>query len=139
MEIIEVNSKITDILFSIDEMTGVSYFMLRKENGDLVGEDEFFCQSGNSSLMKSLISKHTYHVCLYHRSNGDVVRRLKVLKKRQEEKVLKRFKNKLNAFYYHTLFSNLIVKTAWFNHNSNSIEISFINGKVINLKLNRLI
>jgi hypothetical protein len=138
MEIIEVNSKISDILFSIDDIQGIRYCLFRKENGDLVGGDELFNQSGKSSLMKSLISKHTYHVCLYHRSNGEVVRRLKVLKKKQEGQLLKRIRNKWRTFYYRTLFSSLEVNLARFSENSNLIEISFSNGKVLKLNLNGL-
>lgn len=139
MEIIDVNSKITDILFSIDELPGTRYCLLRKENGDLLGADELFYQSGKSSLMKSLITKHTYHVCLYHRSSGEVVRRLKVLKKNQNDRLFKRIKNKLNTFYFRSLFSSLVVREACFCNISNQVEISFANGKILKLNLYGLI
>jgi hypothetical protein len=138
MEIIEVNSKISDLLFSVDETPGIRYCLFRKENGELIGADDLFNQSGKFALMKSLVNKNTYHVCLYHRSNGDVVRRLKLLKKKQEVKLLTRFKNKWTAFYYRTLFSNSVVQFASYNDYSNTVEISFANGKKIKISLNGL-
>jgi len=138
MEIIEVNSKISDLLFSVDELPGIRYCLFRKENGELVGADDLFSQSGTLTLMKSLVSKHTYHVCLYHRSNGDIVRRLKLLKKKQEGKFFNRIKNKWNTIYYRTLFSNSAVRVASFNDYSNTVEISFVNGKKIKISLNGL-
>jgi hypothetical protein len=139
METLAVNSKISDILFSTDELPGARYCLLRKENGDLIGADELFNQSGKSSLMKSLITKHTYHVCLYHRSSGEVVRRLKVLKKQQHVWFFKRLKNKLKAFYFRTLFSSLVVSEASFCNISNQVEISFTNGKILKLNFYDLI
>ena len=136
MEIIEVNSKISDLLFSVDELPGVRYCLFRKENGELVGADDLFSQSGRFALMKSLVSKHTYHVCLYHRSNGDVIRRLKLLKRKQEGKFFKRLKNKWRAIYYRTLFSNSAVQFASYNDFSNTVEISLVNGKKVKLSLN---
>lgn len=135
MEIIEVNSKISDVLFSIDEIPNVKYCLFRKINGDLIGADELFTQSNNLGLMKSFISKNIYHVCLYHRSNGDVVRRLKVLTKKQNSLFFSKLKDKWNSFYYRNLFANTEVKFAIFSDITNSLEISFVNGKRIKLKL----
>lgn len=135
MEIIEVNSKISDVLFSVDEIPGVKYCLFRKINGDLIGAEELFTQSGKSGLMKSFLSKNIYHVCLYHRSNGDIVRRLKVLKKKQEVMFFKKLKDKWNSFYYRNLFATLEVKFASFSDVSNTVEISFVNGKVVTLQL----
>lgn len=135
MEIIEVNSQISDVLFSIDEMPSVKYCLFRKINGDLIGGDEIFSQSNKLGLMKSFISKNIYHVCLYHRSNGEVVRRLKVLSKKQNSLFFSKLKDRWNTFYYRNLFANSEVKFASFSQLTNSLEISFVNGKVIKLKL----
>ena len=134
MESIVINSKISDVLFSIENVPGKGYCLIRKQNGDLVGGDELFYQPGKSGLIKSLISNHTYHVCLYHRSNGDIVRRLKILKRYKESSLLIKIKNKINVLYYNMLFSKSEVIEASFCNYSNSIKIYFANGK--NLKLN---
>ena len=88
MEIIKVNSKISDILFSIDNLSNTIYFLLKKENGDLVGGEEFFNLSVKSSFIKSIISQNIYYVCLYSRTSGNVVRRLELLKKRKKYPIL---------------------------------------------------
>lgn len=139
MEIIKVNSKISDILFSIEEIPGNRYFLVRKINGDLVGEDELFYQPGKSSFIKSLISKNIYYVCLYYRTSGEVVRRLEVLKKRDKDSFLNTIKHKLFVFYFRAFFSHLTVSEAIFCNVSNQVELVFSNGKVFKLNINKLI
>lgn len=139
METISVNSKISDVLFSVEESTGKKYCMLRKDNGELVGSDELFFQTGKTSLMKSLISKQTYHVCLYHRSSGEIVRRLKMLSKQQDSTFFKGLRHKMNIFYYRTIFSNLVVNSASFCNITNTVSIRFNNGRNLKLNLNELI
>jgi hypothetical protein len=139
MEIIKVNSKISDILFSIEEIPGNRYFLVRKINGDLVGEDELFYQPGKSSFIKSLISKNIYYVCLYYRTNGDIVRRLEVLKKRDKGSYFKALIHKINALYFRVLFSRYVVREASFCNVTNKVEIAFTNGKVLKINLYKLI
>lgn len=139
MEIININSKISDILFSVDDISSVKYCIFRKENGDLVGAEDFLSLSGKIGLMKSLISKDVYHVSLYFRSNGEVVRRLKLLKKKQDGFFFNKLKNKWNSFYYRTLFSNHVVSYASFSDVNKKVEVFFSNGKKISLNMSILI
>lgn len=139
METIVVNSKISDILFSLEEFSGNRYFLVKKENGDLVGVDDLLYQSGKSSFIKSLLSKNIYYVCLYYRTNGDIVRRLEVLKKRDKDSYFKSIIHKINALYFRVLFSRLVVLEANLCNTTNKVEITFKNGKILKINLYKLI
>jgi hypothetical protein len=139
METIVINSKISDILFSLEEFSGNRYFLVKKENGDLVGVDELLYQSGKSSFIKSLISKNIYYVCLYYRTNGDIVRRLEVLKKRDKDSFFKALVHKINTLYFRVLFSRYVVREASLCNITNKVEIAFTNGKILKINLYKLI
>ena len=115
------------------------YFLIKKENGDLVGGEELFNLSGKSSFIKSIITHNVYYVCLYYRTSGNVVRRLELLKKRKRLSFFKSLKNKLNSYYYGALFSSFEGREASYCNLSNQVIVSFSNGKVLKINISKLL
>lgn len=134
MKTLFIDSKISDVLCSVELFEGERFVIVRKDNGELVELFSDLDSTSKSIYFKSLVSNQLYYVCVYHRSNGRIVKRLKRIKEDKKDGVLKNINNFCKRAYYRILFSNITIEKLEFTNYSNSYSFVFDGSKNFVLK-----
>ncbi len=129
MKTLIINSKISDILYSLDSFGNISAIVIRKENGELINYT--LTKEIINMSFKSLISKRLYYLRVYHKSNGEIVNRLKVIQNQHINFFKSRISVLFDIFYFKLIFANNKIESLEYCFETKKIICKYGEGKYL--------